>query len=369
MNIRIIYDYDISKNKKQYIFLKYILKNINEFVCMNEEYYFFKNNTENFVIQPYYKFNIFLDIVSDYEIKKLPSDYNILIVNDKYLLNDNLLRRESYKNIPLKNLDDVIHYYFCLTKYSYNIILNEVNKNKVFLMDGLVSLKNIDNVSNISKKNNSIKENKDKNWNKYVSSSIFSEVSTKKNTLSTKNIKYIYYLVDPYSKQDNIILLKVWIKYYLERKEHLIIHLKHKREDIVKLMLDLLETYYFFEDNIYFYKNIIFYYNDKYTKLYEKQIYCNIINCSYFSLITSLQYSITNNIYIITKKNDISLELLCKNTIYYDNFNEKQIILSLNKLFKMKQSEIIKQLKSNINNISTKYKDTLKVLNKLELIQ
>jgi len=335
MNIRIIYDYDISKNKVQFIFLKYILKKINEFVCINEEQYFSKNNIENFITQPHYKFNIFLDIISDYEINKLPSDYNILIINDEYLLNNNLLRRESYKNTPLQKLNDYIHYYFCLTKYSYDILLNQINKNKVFLMDGLVSLKDINNISN--------KNNK-------------------------KNIKYIYYLVDAYSNQDNIILLHTWIKYYLDRKEHLIIHFKHKREDIVKLMLDLLETYYFFEDNIYFYKNIIFYYNDKYTKFYEKQIYCNIINCSYFSLIVRLQYSIANNIYVITQKNDISVDLLDKNAIYYDNFNEKELMVSLDKLFKIKQNDMTKQLKSNVNDISKKYKDTLKVLDELEII-
>jgi hypothetical protein len=336
-DIRIIYDYNISKNKVEYNFLKNILKNSIEFIYVDSHFYYLNNKLQNFIVQPKYKINIFIDIVSEDQIEKLPSDYNILIINEEYLLNNNLLRRETFKNKPLKILDDYIHYYICLTNYSFNLILDKVNKNKVILLNGLITKQNNNNLYSINK-------------------------------VLKLEIKYIYYLVDEYSKQDNIILLKTWIKYYLDRKEILIIHIKHKREDIVKLMLDLLNTYYYYEDNIYFYNNIIFYYNDKYTKFYEKKIYCNFINHSYFDLVIRIQNSILNNQYIITKYNDVSYELLNNNSIYFNQFNEDEIKVSLDNLFSMNNKKIKKHIKNNIQNINKSYLKRIKIFNKFNLI-
>ena len=237
-NIRVIYDFNSNKYKKQYeLFIKFFNISIPFIIYIDKNTQYVNNKVELLYVQDYYKYNIFFDILSEDAIELFPSKINILIINDEYLLNNNLLRKEVFNNKPLKNLNNYIDYYFCLTKYSYDIISKIINKEKVLLTNGLIFNPKLNIV-----KNSDINKN----------FSIFSENINKSN-------KYIYYPIDYFSKEYNIYILDTWLTYFSTREEILIIHFAYNREAIVIEMLNLLNAYHYYKKNLYFYKNIIFF--------------------------------------------------------------------------------------------------------------
>ena len=335
MNIRIIYDYNLTKLSKQYDFIKNISFFKNNEIIIYHSYNYLVNDANNNSVNKLklklknerVKYNIYIDIISESDNNNdiYPSEYKILIVNDEYLLNNNYLRREHYKDEPLRKLDDFIDYYFCLTKYSFKYVSKNVDKKKVFLMDGLIN---------------------------YIES-----------PLKILDKKYIYYSIDNYSKNNNILMLETWIKYFLDRHEILIINLKYLREDITYYIKQLIGINIFEKNGLYYYKNMIFYFNNRYTNNFKDKIYASIIYNSYFDLIIELYDNIIKNNFIITCNNEISKELLQKNAIYFNEFTESEIKKMLETLFNLDEKYIEKSIKNNRKTLEKNIKSTNKLLN------
>lgn len=329
MNIRIIYDYKLSKLAKQYDFIKNNpFFKINELIIYHSDNYYINNknnnNLKSNLLHPKIKYNIYFDIISESNNDIYPSDYNILIVNDEYLLNNNYLRREHYKDEPLKKLDDYVDYYFCLTKYAFKYVVKNVNKKKVFLTDGLIY---------------------------YI-----------EKPLQIYSKKYIYYSIDNYSQKPNLLMLETWINYFLDRPEILIINIKYFREEISYYMKQLIDLTYLSITGLYYYKNIIFYINDQYTNNFKDKIYASIVNHSYFDLIIELYDNIIRNNFIITHDNVISKELLKKNAIYFNEFTEAEIKKMLEILFKSDEKYIETSIINNKKTLDKNIKSTNKNL-------
>ena len=324
MKIRIIYTPIIKKVEYQLNILKTM-----DFIKNNDIYYYKYdkiNDADKNEFKYKYKYNIFIDLVSESLYNKLPAEYTILFVNDDYLLNNNYLRREYFKNEPLKLLDEHINFYFCLTKYSYKLLFYIINKKKLYLLNGCTMLINY-------------------------------------NTLNINN-KYIYYEIDPHSKQDNINLLKVWVENYMNTPYKLIINLYYQVEDIVIYINNLLQINILLSDGLIYYNNIIILFRNNQLNKFIDKINISIINTSYYSLIIQLYTNIINNNFIITKKNEISNELLRKNAIYFNDFTIENIKIMFNILFKIDDKYIQKCIKNNYNSLTKKIKSTNKKLNK-----
>ena len=321
MNIRIIIDYEITKVFKQYELIKNIFPK-HELIV-----YYKKTN----IIYEKYKYNIYIDVVSENYYFSYPADNHILIVNDEYINNDFLnkyLRRESYNKNPFIPLSSIINYYFCLTNYSYNILKKLINNNnQILLLQGMVN----------PIINRNIKLNKD---------------------------IYIYFEIDIYSIQYNINILTVWTKYFLNRPEKLIIKYKYLNERIISKFIDISHLK-ILSNQIYYYKNIIVYNDNIYTNNFIDNIKLSIINCSYYSLIIKLYENIINNRYIITLKNDISKEVLDNSNILLDTFDENNIYKALTKYFSLNDNIKKECIKNNYNNLNKNSKKTIKKINDL----
>jgi len=336
MSIRIIFDAKNSKLLTIYNFIKdiEIFKNHNiikyyKYDKIEKIITKMHNYTEQFLIQDKVKYNIYIDTISEEQYNNLPCDYTILIIDDKYLLNDNYLRREFFKDEPMKILDDYVNYYFCFTKYSYDLLKKIINKKKLYLMNGLILYKNID--VNIYSLNN----------------------------------KYILYNIDSYSKQININILTTWIKYFTDRPEILIIKIQYKYDKIVNYILELLNLKYFQQSQILSYKNIIFIKKSAYLDNYKDNIYASIINNDDYSLLINLYNNIINNRFIITHDNKISKDILQNNAIYFDEFNETNIYNTLNNLFSYDNKYIEKCINNNKEILNKNINSTLKILKKI----
>ena len=322
MDIRIIYDSNIKKLLYHYN----LIKNINIF-SNNIRYIYLKHNKINQNEMIYVKYNIYIDIISEVAVEKLPCEFTILIVNEHYLLNNNNLRREIYiANKPLQVLDDYVNYYFCLTKYSYNIISKIVNPKKVYIMNGLLKYENI----------------------------VFNTINY--------NPKYIIYNIDEYSKQSHIVLIKTWIKYFLNRHEILIIIIKYNFDVIVNYILELTGTKRFLNNTIIYYNNIIIFENQEYIVQYKDKIYTAIINVSNYSLVNEIYGNIIHNKFIITINNEISNEILKKNALYFNNFDEEDLYKTLNTFFSYDDKYILKCIDNNKKNINKNIEKTNKIL-------
>jgi hypothetical protein len=316
MNIRIIYDYKLSKLEKQYNYIKNIFP-LHELVIYN--------NIQNNLLFEYRKYNIYLDIISENQVFLYPSEYNILIVNDEYVITNNTyLRRESYNRNPLILQNDVIHFYFCLTQYSYNILKKKININKLILLDGL--FEKVDKPLNISD-------------------------------------KYLYYEIDMYSQQNNINILKTWLKYYINRPEKLIIKYIYEKEDIVSEFKKLLHLEKLFDNKIYFFKNIIFFSDNKYLSDYLNKIKTIIINNSNYNFIYKLYEYIYNNKYIITLNNEISKEVLDKSNILFNEFTEDNLNNAFKNFFKLTDVNINDTINKNKKQLNKNITSTIKKIN------
>ena len=291
MNLRIIYDYDIPKVINQYNQIKSFFPN-HELVIYNSSKQF-----KNIKFKKC-KYNIYIDTISEIAYNNLPSDYTILLCNEEYLVVNKYLRREDYINKPLILIENVVNYYYCLTKYIYNYLAKTTSKNKLIYLSGLTS-----EIYNIKIKGN----------------------------------KYILYIIDPYSSQDNLLILKTWITYFIDRPEILIIHYRYDKDEIILYLCNLLKINKIIDTKEYTFKNIIIFNDAKYLDQYNMYIYAVIINTSFYALTTILYENILKNIIIIAIKNDIT------NDILYDS----KSLISVNKTGLITES----QIKNKLNNL------------------
>jgi hypothetical protein len=330
MNIRIIYDYDLKKLKDQYSLIKNLFPKHELLIY---------NNYKDTKIKDLCDINIYIDTVNEPILFSTPSKINILIVNDEYIIKNKYVRREFYYDKPLILIDSVINYYFCLTTYSYNyLIKNNIDKKKIYLFTGLINNKSNKNL--LMNKNLLSKENK-----------IYKEDN------------YILYEIDLYSQQDNIKILEVWLKYFLDKPIKLIIKYIYEKEDIITLFKEKINVHKLLDNNIYFYKNIIVFKDDKFLNKYKKDVKLVFLNHSNFSIVYDLYIHILNQKYIITINNDITRELLDKSQLY-DKFDEINIYNILNNYFNMSSNIHMNNnihmntIKNNKNKLEEKIKKT-----------
>ena len=310
MIIQIIYDYNLSKLENQYNYIKDIFPKHKLIIYEKKEIQIKKKS----------KYNIYIDSISENQYNMYPSEFNILIVNDEYITINKYLRRETCNSSPLILIDDIINYYFCLTQYSFNILSKSINKNKILFLPGLIY--------NIHK------------------------------PINNKNTEiYILYEIDLYSMQYNINILTTWIKHFLNRPEKLIIKYSYISELIISKFQDISKIKVII-DKIYFYKNIIFFKNNSFLSNYINNIKLVIINNSYYNLLYKLYENILYKHYIITIKNDISINNLHSSNIFLDNFNENNIYNSLHKYFSLSDNDKNIIINYNINKLEKDMKTT-----------
>jgi len=334
MEYRIIYDYNLSKLITQYNYIKNLFPIHSLFV--------YKNYKTGDLVECR-NINIYIDTMSEKMFFVCPSNINILIANEEYIVKNKYMRREEYSDKPLIPLDDVIHYYFCLTSYSYNYLLkNGVNKSKLLLLNGLIDIEYL-------------------NSNKLMNHLIHTNHLSNKNNKKSKE-QYIFYNIDMYSFQNNSILLEVWLKYFINwHNTKLIIKYVYEKELIITLLKEKLGLHKLDTDKVYYYKNIIFFKESKYLKKYYKNIELVIINSSNFNLLYTLYQYIIHEKYIITNNNEISKELLDSTQLISD-FNEKNIYQELNAYFQLTESKKTKIIKDNKKNLLVKSKESKKNL-------
>ena len=302
MDIRIIYSYDTEKSIIEYNILKNIIKKHELFVYngLNEPKYEKLKKV---------KYNIYIDVIPEDAYLNLPCINTILIVNDLYISEDIYLRREYYKKIPFIKIHDVVNYYICITHYSYKILSKVIDKKKLIYFN-IVDYASIINANSILK-NLLLDKHKEKNH---------ILINMQKNF----NKKYILYEIDIYSNIKNIIMLKVWEKYFINSDKILIIKFLYRKENIIKYFTEISKIKVKINFiTTYIFKNIILT-NDS-IDIYNKDIGCYIINRSYYSLAINLYKAILNNKFIITSKNTISKELLKENVIYFNKFTELEL--------------------------------------------
>ena len=332
--IRIIYDYDLTKLINQYNLIKNLFPK-HELIIYN--------NYKDDKLKDLYDINIFIDTINETILFSTPSKINILIVNDEYVIKNKYVRREFYYDKPLILIDNVIHYYFCLTNYSYNILLkNNIDIKKLYLLPGLIDTSN----KSILVLNKNITLN-----NKNIT------LNNKNITLNNKNNRYILYCVDIYSEKYNFKILNIWLKYFIDLPIKLIIKYFHEKDNIITLFKQQIKVNKLFDTNIYYYKNIIVFKDNKFLNKYYKNIELVILNNSNFDLLYKLFINILNNKYIITINNDITKELLDLSQLY-DDFSEKNIHYFLNKYFKLKDEKRLSIIHNNKKNLEDKIKKT-----------
>ena len=297
MSIRIIYSYNTEKSIIEYNILKNIIKKHELFVYNGL-------NDEDFKDLKKVKYNIYIDVIPEDAYLNIPCDITILIVNDLYINEDIYLRREYYKKTPFIKINDVVNYFICITQYSYKILLKTIDKNKVIYF----------NIIDSYSKNNLLKNILIKNKKEHLDLTLFSKPFKG---------KYILYEIDPYSNIENIIILKVWEKYFINNDKILIIKYPFFRENIIKYFFAISKLKKIYGILTYVFKNIII--TSDNIDIYLKDIGCYIINCSYYSLAINLYKALFDNKIIITKNNKISKAILKNNGIYFNKFTELEL--------------------------------------------
>ena len=294
MSIRIIYDYNLTKLKTEYNYIKDLFPKHGLYIYNNYKI------GENY---PFYDINIFIDTIPEQIFLTFPCNITILLANEQYIVENDYLRRESYIDSPLIKLSDIVNYYFCLSNYSYNyLITKKIHKNKLILLNGLIN----------NKKNNII--------NKHIT--------------DKKNTEYIYYEIDKYSSQNNIIILEIWLKYYINSDVYLIIKYEYQKDIIIDLFKEKINLKKLNDENIYYYKNIILFKKNDYLKKYDKNIKLSILNFSNFNLLYTLFHNILSKRIIITINNELTNEL-CDKSFLINNFTDNNINNLLIKYFQL----------------------------------
>lgn len=298
--IRIIHDLVLVKENQYHQIKKYF--------PVHELYKY--NYYENQKFEPV-DYNIYMDTISENIYLNAPCKRTILLVNEEYLVHTEYIRRENYIDKPLILIKDVVDYYFCFSNYAFNYLLDKkIDKSKLIMLKGLCL--------NIYK--NKIDYNSDK--------------------------KYILYKIDNYGFYDNLLVLNTWIKYFLNRKEILIIQYNNKKELFI-IELQKLMNKKIYDNQINYYKNIIFFSDDKYLANYEQNIQCVLLISSYFNLITLLNEHIFKKHFIITICNDISKEYILYKKLMPKTMTEKELYNGFNNYFNLDDKTIARRINRN----------------------
>jgi len=311
-NIRIIIQSKSEKLLSDINNLKYFIDNF-DLIIIDE--YEIPNNIKK------YKYNLHIDTIDENIYNILKCDITILYVNDEYVVFQKYLKRISYKEEKLILLKNVVNIYITNSEYSKNILINKhkINSNNIIFIKKLIN----PNLYNLNK------ENKKKNM--------------------------IYFKPDIYSYQKNINLLKVWAKYFLNRKEKLIIHYTRYNDNLVTYFKKIsgLKINIF---NKYYYKNIILFKDNKFYDDYKDNILLSIINYSNYNIYNIILSNIIQNINIITYNNILTKELLFNNKFFFNIFNEIEIKENLDKFFSSNKKNQYESYENDIdNNILNKY--------------
>ena len=264
-------------------------------------------------------YNIYLDSISENIYLNAPCKKTILVVNEEYLMHTEYIRRENYIDKPLMYIKDVVDYYFCFSEYTLNYLVNKnIDKNKIILIKCLC-------------------------YNIYKNIKIVP---------FSGHRKYILYKIDKYGYYDNLLVLNTWIKYFLDRKEILVIRYNDKKELFIKELENRMNKK-INNKKINYYKNIIVL-NDEISLENNKQLLDieNNINClllisTYFNLITLINEHIFKKHFIITPLNDISKEYIVKKECLIKEMSEKELYNSINNYFNLTDKKCL----SIVNNI------------------
>lgn len=305
--VRLIYDYNLTKYNKQYM-------QIQKIIPKHELYIYKYYDSQKFEDVDC---NIYMDSINENIYLNSKTKFTILLVNEEYINNSDYIRRENYIDKPLIKIYDIVDYYLCFSDYTYNILISQkkVNNSKILLLNSFIS-------------NNMI--------NKYKLLSYDNHIINQPN--------YILYDIDIYSFNDNLLVLKTWLKYFSNRKEILII--KYKYKELFIKEFQYITKQKINNDNIIIYKNIILFKNDNYMIKYELNINCVLILSSYFQLITSLNEHICKKHFIITLNNEISNKYIKNNDFLLNELNEDSLCKTLNLFFSLTED----QIQNNVNN-------------------
>jgi hypothetical protein len=324
--VRVIYDYNNTKTKKQYELLFNILPKHELYIYKHEENIPFTETT----------YNIYLDTINEFCYNNLKARYTILFVNEEYVSYkySQYIRRERYKNAPLIKIDSIIDYYFCVTKYSIKILLKKykIQSHKIIYLT---------NILNINKK----------------------LLLKKKLSFKLQDTRYILFDLDIYDSKNNIAILEIWLKYYINIKTMLVIQMN----DIIKndKIIDKLKLLY---GNISFdipftkYYNNIIITND--LNSLNIDCYAIILNMSSYNLYYKVYNYILLKKIIIVNDNKITREIFNNKQFLYSDIN--QINNNIDLLLNLSIDDItdienyLRYKKSNIKKIFTYFKHNKK---------
>ena len=164
LKIRVIYDYNLTKCINHYNQIKNLLPS-------HELYIYNFYNNEKFEKTDY---NIYMDCISENIYNNAETKKTILLVNEEYITNIDVVRRENYIDKPMLKIVDVVDYFFCFSNYSHSLLIKKkVHEKKIVMINGLMD-----------------------KMNKYI---IYKPIDS---------IKYIFYDIDKYSFQDNLLLVE-----------------------------------------------------------------------------------------------------------------------------------------------------------------
>jgi len=282
--VRVIYDYNAAKLQKQYELLFKILPKHELFIYKNEEQVSDIETT----------YNIYLDTINEFCYNNLKTRYTILFVNEEYVSYKytQYVRREQYKDEPLIKMDTIVDFYFCVTKYSINVLL----KKWKIPLHKIIFLRNIFNI------------------NKKL-------LLKKTLTIQSNDTKYILFDLDMYETTNNIAILDVWLTHYINIKTTLVIHLvRAKRNDKLVDKLKLLFGRIVFSfPFVKYYENIIIT-ND--LPSLDFNYYAIILNMSRYNLYYKVYEYILQNKIIIVNDNKITREIFNNSKFLYSDINK-----------------------------------------------
>jgi hypothetical protein len=289
--VRVIYDYNSIKLTEQYRLLYNILPKHELYIYQHEEPV---SNTVS-------TYNIYLDTINEFCYYNLKTKYTILFVNDEYVSYkySKYLRREQYKDEPLKKLETVVNFYFCVTKYSVNVLLKKwkipINK--------IVYLSNIFNIRNKFK--------------------IDTILAIKKNVQ-----KYILFDIDIYENVNNIAVLEIWIKYYININTKLVIHIgrTQRNDKIIEYIKQLVGQVYFMMPFIKYYHNIIIT-ND--LTILNYKYYAIILNVSNFNSFYKVYHYLLLKKIVIVNNNSITRKIFNNKMFLYSDINKININIDI----------------------------------------
>jgi hypothetical protein len=282
--VRVIYDYNNTKLQKQYELLFKILPKHELFIYNTEE--------QNTYIETTY--NIYLDTINEYCYYNLKARYTILFVNEEYVSYKytRYVRREKYKDKPLLKIKTIIDYYFCVTKYSVNILLKKwkIPLHKIIY---------ITNICNINKK----------------------LILNNRQQLGIDDTKYILFDLDMYDSKNNIVILDIWLKYYTNSKNILVININRaKRNDKLIEKLKILFGRITLQTPFVKYNDNMIITNDLNSLNFN--YHAIILNMSFYNLYYKVYEYLLQNKIVIVNDNKITREIFINTKFLYSDINK-----------------------------------------------